>query len=381
MQFPASFHLYLDHAATTPVAPEVAQAMLACLTQTGVYGNAASQLHTFGIAAKALIDTAREQVAALIGAQVKEIIWTSGATEAINLALKGVARMYGQQRRHIITVKTEHKAVLDCCEALEKEGFHLTYLSPLPSGLISLEDLTLALSEDTLLVSIMHMNNETGVIQDIHAIADLLAPKHILFHVDAAQSIGKLPIDVSAHKIDLLSMSAHKIYGPKGVGALYVRQKPRVKLQALIHGGGHEQGMRSGTLATHQIVGMGEALRLAGQRMREDVAWLAQLRARFLNSLEVNYQLNAQGESIYPGLLNLSFENIRAKNFIEQLPELAVTTGSACFASGIEPSYVLRAMGIKSPRLEQSLRISFGRHQTLAEMDFAAQLINARLKR
>lgn len=359
--------IYLDYAATTPVDPRVAEKMQQYLTADGCFANPASLSHAYGQAAKAAIDWAREQVAALIHAEPSEIIWTSGATEAINLALKGAAQLYQRRGKHIVTVKTEHKAVLDTCQQLEKEGYTVTYLTPERNGLLDLEKLTTALKPDTILVSVMHVNNEIGVIQDISAIAKITAEREILLHVDAAQSNGKLVIDVTKTPIDLLSMNAHKVYGPKGVGALYVRKKPRIRVAPQMHGGGQEQGMRSGTLATHQIMGMAEAFRLAQIEMTADYQKNLQLRTQFLQQIAAMQSIkpNIEPSLCYPGIVNLRVP-MRAEALMQASPELAIAAGSACNAKGIEPSYVLRALGLSAEEAHCSVRFSFGRFTTLA---------------
>jgi cysteine desulfurase len=373
--------VYLDYAATTPVAAEVITKMLEYLGVESEFANPAS-VHSPGKSVHQAIATARAQVAQLINAQASEIIWTSGATEAVNLALKGAAQMYQGKGKHIVTVKTEHKAVLDTCQQLEKNGFSVTYLTPLPNGLIDIDDLTKALRADTILVSVMHVNNEIGVIQNLDAIASLTAPRGILFHVDAAQSIGKCAIDVRATPIDLMSLSAHKIYGPKGIGALYIRKKPRVRVAPLIHGGGQEQGMRSGTLPTHQIVGMGEAYRLAHTRLAADFKHNADLRERFLAGIAPvgKFSVNGASEHTYPGILNISFTGKNAHALMQTMPELALAVGSACENNSNEPSYVLRALGLAKEAAASALRFSFGRYTTSTEIDFATSLIVRRLK-
>ncbi|TAK73666.1 MAG: IscS subfamily cysteine desulfurase [Gammaproteobacteria bacterium] len=362
--------IYLDYAATTPVDPRVAKKMADCLLLEGTFGNPAS-LHVYGQEAKAQVDIARAHVAAFIGADPSEIIWTSGATESNNLALKGVAHLYQRKGKHIVTMKTEHKAVLDPCQHLEKEGYTVTYLAPEPSGLLDLDKLRAALREDTVLVSIMQVNNETGIVQDIDAIAQLTAAQHVLFHVDAAQSAGKISLDVRQTPIDLLSLSAHKVYGPKGIGALYLRKKPRVRVEPLIHGGGHEQGMRSGTLPTHQIIGMGEAFHLAQQEGQRDAEHIRRLRDHFLQGLQAikNIHVNGDINHTVPHILNVRFEGMIADAVLAQLPMMAVSTASACQGKGTESSYVLRAMGLSDEQAKSSVRFSFGRFTTLADID------------
>ncbi len=371
--------IYFDYSATTPVDPRVAEAMCSYLTlEDGRFGNAASRSPYFGWEAEKGVNEARANVAALIGADPKEIVWTSGATESDNLAIKGVAQFYAKKGKHIITAKTEHKAVLDTCRHLERDGFEITYLDPEADGLIDLDKLEAAMRDDTILVSIMHVNNEIGVIQDVAAIGELCRSRKILFHVDAAQSCGKTPIDVDAMKIDLLSMSAHKIYGPKGIGALYVRRKPRVRLEAQMHGGGHERGMRSGTLATHQIVGMGEAFRIAREEMAAENERVRMLRDRLWNGIkdiEETY-LNGDLEQRVPHNLNVSFNYVEGESLMMSLAELAVSSGSACTSASLEPSYVLRALGRPDELAHSSLRFSIGRFTTEAEIDRAIELIN-----
>ncbi len=365
--------IYFDYSATTPVDPRVAEKMCQCLTLEGNFGNAASRSHAYGWAAEKAIDEARAQVAALINADPKEIVFTSGATESDNLAIKGVANFYKKNGKHIITCKTEHKAVLDTCRHLEREGFEVTYLEPEASGLIDLKKLEAAIRKDTILVSIMHVNNEIGVIQDIKAIGEMTREHKVLFHVDAAQSAGKVPIDMEAVKVDLMSFSAHKIYGPKGIGALYVRRKPRVRLEAQMHGGGHERGMRSGTLATHQIVGMGEAFHLAKLEMAADNERVRMLRDRLLkglNNIEELY-INGDMELRIPHNLNVSFNYVEGESLIMALKDLAVSSGSACTSASLEPSYVLRALGRSDELAHSSIRFSIGRFTTEEEIDHA----------
>jgi cysteine desulfurase len=357
--------IYLDYAATTPVDPRVAAAMSNCLTLDGAFGNAASR-HAYGKAASELIDQAREQVAATINAEPSEIIFTSGATESINLAIKGAALMHQRKGKHIVTVKTEHKATLDACQYLEKEGFAVTYLTPDKNGLVDMQQLQSALRDDTMLVSIMHVNNETGVIQDIPAIGAMLEERGILLHVDAAQSIGKLNVNVQAMKAHLISLSAHKAYGPKGVGALYLRKKPRVRVQPFIHGGGQEQGMRSGTLPTHQIVGMGAAFHLAQQDIAKDAARITQYRDLFIQALAKIpcCYINAPLDDTVPHIINVRFDGMVADAILAALPDIATSTASACQGKGTEGSYVLRAMGLTDAEVKSAIRFSFGRFTT-----------------
>ena len=379
MQLP----IYLDYAATTPVDPRVAEKMMEYLTPTGKFGNPASRSHSFGWEAEAAVEEARANVAALINADPKDIVWTSGATESNNLAIKGAAHFYQKKGKHLITCKTEHKAVLDTCRQLEREGFEITYLDPEPNGLIDLNKLSDAIRKDTILVSLMHVNNEIGVIADIAAIGELTRSKGVLFHVDAAQSTGKVAIDVENIQVDLMSMSAHKTYGPKGVGALYVRRKPRVRIEPQTHGGGHERGMRSGTLATHQIVGMGEAFRLAKLEMAEEQTRLLALRNRFwdgLKDLEEIY-INGDFEHRIAGNLNISFAFVEGESLIMALKELAVSSGSACTSASLEPSYVLRAIGRPDELAHSSIRFSFGRFTTVEEIDYAIPLIRSKINK
>ena len=375
--------IYLDYSATTPADPRVAEKMMQCLTLDGIFGNPASRSHRFGWQAEEAVDEARNHIAELIGADPREIVFTSGATESNNLAIKGIAHFYRNQGKHIITCKTEHKAVLDPCRLLESEGFEVTYLDPQPNGLVSIEQIANAMRDDTLLVSIMHVNNEIGVIQDVAAIGELCRSRKIFFHVDAAQSVGKLPIDVEAMKIDLLSMSAHKIYGPKGIGALYVRRKPRVRLEAQMHGGGHERGMRSGTLPTHQIVGMGEALRIAGLEMADEARRLLALRDRLWNGLRdiEEVYLNGDLEHRVPGNLNVSFAYVEGESLMMGLKDLAVSSGSACTSASLEPSYVLRAFGLTDELAHSSIRFSIGRFTTEEEIDYTISLIKQEIGR
>ncbi len=371
--------IYLDYSATTPVDERVANAMMECLTLDGNYGNPASRSHSFGWSAEKAVEDARKHVAALINADPKEIVWTSGATESDNLAIKGAAHFYKKNGKHIITCKTEHKAVLDSCRQLEREGFEVTYLEPRSSGLIDIDDLKAAIRDDTILVSIMHVNNEIGVIQDIKAIGEITREHKIIFHVDAAQSPGKVPIDLQEMKVDLMSLCAHKVYGPKGIGALYVRRKPRVRIEAQIHGGGHERGMRSGTLPTHQIVGMGEAFRLAKEEMAADNKHILMLRNRLLNGLKdiEEIYINGDLEQRIPGNLNVSFNFIEGESLIMALKDIAVSSGSACTSASLEPSYVLRALGRNDELAHSSIRFTIGRFTTAEEIDYAVELIKS----
>jgi len=370
--------IYFDYSATTPVDPRVADKLCKCLTMEGTFGNPASRSHSFGWEAEKAVDEARAHVAALVNADPKEIVFTSGATESDNLAIKGVAYFYKKKGKHIITCKTEHKAVLDTCRILERDGYEVTYLDPEPNGLIDLDKLKAAFRDDTILVSIMHVNNEIGVIQDIKAIGEMTRERGILFHVDAAQSAGKVPIDMQDLKVDLMSFSAHKIYGPKGIGALYVRRKPRVRLEAQMHGGGHERGLRSGTLATHQIVGMGEAFRLAREEMAADNERIRMLRDRLLKGLESieEVYINGDMEQRVPHNLNISFNFVEGESLIMALKDLAVSSGSACTSASLEPSYVLRALGRSDELAHSSIRFSLGRFTTEEEIDFAIEQIS-----
>ena len=369
--------IYLDYSATTPVDPRVAKKMCECLTLDGNFGNAASRSHVYGWRAEEAIEHARRQVADLIKADPREIVWTSGATESNNLAIKGAAHFYVSKGKHIVTSKLEHKAVLDTTRQLEREGYEVTYLEPCEDGLITVDMVAAALREDTVLVSIMHVNNEIGTINDIAAIGELTRSKGVLFHVDAAQSAGKVEIDLEKIKVDLMSFSAHKAYGPKGMGALYVRRKPRVRLEAQMHGGGHERGMRSGTLATHQIVGMGEAFELARLEMAEESQRIAALNKRFYDKVRDMDELYLNGSATQrvPHNLNLSFNYVEGESLIMALKDLAVSSGSACTSASLEPSYVLRALGRNDELAHSSIRFTFGRFTTEEEVDYAAQKV------
>ncbi|WP_281169649.1 IscS subfamily cysteine desulfurase [Thiothrix lacustris] len=371
--------IYFDYAATTPVDPRVAEKMMQYLTPTGVFGNPASKSHAFGWEAEAAVEDARGHIAALINADAKEIVWTSGATESNNLAIKGAAHFNERRGKHIITCKTEHKAVLDTCRQLEREGFEVTYLDPEPNGLIDLDKLKAAMREDTTVVSIMHVNNETGVIQDIATIGEMCRANKTIFHVDAAQSAGKVPIDTEALKVDMMSFSAHKIYGPKGIGALYVRRKPRVRIEAQTHGGGHERGMRSGTLPTHQIVAMGEAFRLAKLEMNAENDRILMLRNRLYDGLKDIEEVYVNGdlEHRVAGILNISFNYVEGESLMMSLKDLAMSSGSACTSASLEPSYVLRALGRSDELAHSSLRLSMGRFSKVEEVDYAIGRIRA----
>ncbi len=375
--------IYLDYSATTPVDPRVAEKMCKYLTLDGEFGNPASRSHSFGWHAEEAVEEARAHVAALIGADPKEIVWTSGATESDNLAIKGVASFYSKKGKHIITSKTEHKAVLDTCRQLEREGYEVTYLDPEPNGLLDIEKLKAAIRPDTILVSVMHVNNEIGVIQDLAAIGKITRERGVLFHSDAAQSTGKVPIDVNAMNLDLMSMSAHKTYGPKGIGALYVRRKPRVRLEAQMHGGGHERGMRSGTLATHQCVGMGEAYRLAKAEMAAETERVRMLRDRLLNAFKDMPEVYVNGdlERRVAGNLNVSFNFVEGESLIMALKDIAVSSGSACTSASLEPSYVLRALGRNDELAHSSIRFTIGRFTTQEEIDYAAALVKEKVSK
>ncbi len=371
--------IYLDYSATTPIDERVAAKMSEFLTIEGNFGNPASRSHAFGWKAEQAVDEARAHVAALINADPREIIWTSGATESDNLAIKGAAHFYGQKGKHIITVKTEHKAVLDTCRQLEREGFEVTYLEPESNGLIDFGKLKAAITDETILISVMHVNNEIGVIQDIEAIGEIARERKIIFHVDAAQSAGKVEIDMEKLKVDLMSFSGHKIYGPKGIGALYVRRKPRVRLEAQMHGGGHERGLRSGTLATHQIVGMGEAFRIAKEEMPTEIERIRMLRDRLYDGLKdiEEVYVNGDMERRVAGLLNISFNFIEGESLIMALRDIAVSSGSACTSASLEPSYVLRALGRNDELAHSSIRFTIGRYTTVEDVDYTIELVRS----
>ncbi|BFI65623.1 cysteine desulfurase IscS [Yersinia pseudotuberculosis] len=375
--------IYLDYAATTPVDPRVAEKMMQYLTLDGIFGNPASRSHKFGWQAEEAVDIARNDVAALVGADPREIVFTSGATESDNLAIKGAANFYQKKGKHIITCKTEHKAVLDSCRQLEREGLEVTYLAPQPNGIIDLKQLEATMREDTILVSIMHVNNEIGVVQDIAEIGEMCRSRGIIFHVDATQSVGKLPVDLSKLKVDLMSFSAHKVYGPMGIGALFVRRKPRIRIEAQQHGGGHERGMRSGTLPVHQIVGMGEAYRIAKEEMESEAARLRSLRLRLWNGIKdiEEVYLNGSLENGAPGILNVSFNYVEGESLIMALKDLAVSSGSACTSASLEPSYVLRALGMNDELAHSSIRFSLGRFTTEEEIDYAIALVHKSIGR
>ena len=375
--------IYLDYSSTTPVDPRVAEKMMQFLTLDGEFGNPASRSHRFGWQAEEAVDIAREQVADLINADPREIVFTSGATESDNLAIKGAAHFYGKKGKHIITAKTEHKAVLDTCRQLEREGYEVTYLDPQTDGIVTPAQLKEALREDTILVSLMHVNNEIGVIQDIAAFAELCRANKTILHVDAAQSAGKVAIDVQTMKVDLISFSAHKVYGPKGIGALYVRRKPRIRLEAQMHGGGHERGMRSGTLATHQIVAMGEAFRIAKEEMAAENERLLALRTRLLEGVSDMEEVYVNGslEHRVAGNLNISFNYVEGESLVMALKDLAVSSGSACTSASLEPSYVLRALGRDDELAHSSIRFSIGRFTTSEEIDYAIKIIHENIGR
>jgi cysteine desulfurase len=379
MQLP----IYLDYSATTPVDPRVAEKMCACLTLDGTFGNPASRSHRYGWEAEQLIDEARANVAALVNANPKEIVWTSGATESNNLAIKGAAHFYQKKGKHLITLKTEHKAVLDTCRQLEREGFEVTYLDVQENGLLDLDVFRAALREDTILASVMHVNNEIGVVQDIAAIGEICREHKVIFHVDAAQSPGKVEIDLAAMKVDLMSFSAHKIYGPKGIGALYVRRKPRIRIEAQMHGGGHERGMRSGTLATHQIVGMGEAFRLAREEMAEESLRIKKLRDRLYDGLKDMEEVYVNGdlEQRIAGNLNISFNFVEGESLMMALKDMAVSSGSACTSASLEPSYVLRALGREDELAHSSIRFTLGRFTTEEEVDHVLGQVREQVER
>jgi cysteine desulfurase len=371
--------IYLDYSATTPVDPRVAEKMIPWLTQN--FGNPASRSHAFGWDAEAAVEQARAEVAALVGCDPKEIVWTSGATESINLALKGAAHFYKDKGRHVVTVKTEHKATLDTVRELEREGFEATYLDVRPDGLLDLDMVERTLRPGTILVSVMLVNNEIGVIQDVAAIGEMCRKRGIVFHVDAAQATGKVPIDLGRLKVDLMSFSAHKTYGPKGVGALYVRRKPRVRIEAQMHGGGHERGMRSGTLPTHQIVGMGESFRLARLEMAQENERIRGLRDRLwqgLSKIEEVY-VNGDMERRVPHNLNVSFNFVEGESLIMAIKDVAVSSGSACTSASLEPSYVLRALGRSDELAHSSIRFTVGRFTTAEEIDYAVDLLQRKI--
>jgi len=373
--------IYLDYSATTPVDPRVAAKMIPYLTEH--FGNPASRSHAYGWETEKAVEEAREHVAALINADPKEIVWTSGATEGNNLAIKGAAQFYKGKGKHIITQKTEHKAVLDTCRELERQGFEVTYLDPETNGIIDLEKFKAAIRPDTIVVSIMYVNNEIGVIQPVAEIAEICRAKGIIFHCDAVQAAGKLEIDIQKLKADLLTITAHKMYGPKGIGALYIRRKPRVRIEAQIHGGGHERGMRSGTLPTHQIVGFGEAARLAKLEMATDNERIRSLRDRLLNGIKELEEVYVNGdlERRIPGNLNVSFNFVEGESLIMAIKDIAVSSGSACTSASLEPSYVLRALGRSDELAHSSIRFTLGKYTTAEEIDFAIDLLKRKVNK
>jgi cysteine desulfurase len=375
--------IYLDYSATTPIDKRVADKMAEYLTIEGEFGNPASRSHAFGWSAEEAVEEARRNVAELINADPREIVWTSGATESDNLAIKGAAHFYRKKGNHLITMKTEHKAVLDTCRQLEREGFEVSYLDPEENGLLDLDKLKAAITDQTIVISVMHVNNEIGVIQDIGAIGEIARENKIIFHVDAAQSAGKVDIDLERMKVDLMSFCAHKIYGPKGIGALYVRRKPRVRIEAQMHGGGHERGMRSGTLATHQIVGMGESFRIAKQEMATENDRIRMLRDRLYDGLKDMEEVYVNGdlEHRIAGNLNISFNFVEGESLIMALRDLAVSSGSACTSASLEPSYVLRALGRNDELAHSSIRFTIGRFTTVEEIDYTIELVRAAVEK
>jgi cysteine desulfurase len=373
--------IYLDYAATTPVDPRVAAKMIPWLTEQ--FGNPASRSHSFGWAAEEAVEHAREQVAQLVNADSKEIVWTSGATEAINLALKGAAHFYKDKGKHLVSVMTEHKATLDTLRDLEREGFEVTYLAPLANGLLDIDLFRAAIRPDTIVASVMFVNNEIGVIQDVAALGEICRERGVIFHVDAAQATGKVDIDLKKLKVDLMSFSAHKTYGPKGIGALYVRRKPRVRLEAQMHGGGHERGMRSGTLATHQIVGMGEAFHIAREEMAIENVRIRRLRDRLLAGLSDIEAVHVNGDMVHrvANNLNISFNYVEGESLLMAIKDLAVSSGSACTSASLEPSYVLKALGLPDELAHSSIRFSIGRFTTEAEVDYTIALLHEKIQK
>ncbi len=376
---PKHFPVYMDYSATTPIDPRVVDKMLPYLREQ--FGNAASRSHAYGWAAEEAVEWARSEVALLVHADPREIVWTSGATESINLALKGAAHFYKDKGKHIVTVKTEHKATLDTCRELEREGYEVTYLDVLPNGMIDIEQLEKAMTPGTIIVSVMFVNNEIGVVQDIPKIGDLCRSRGVIFHVDAAQATGKVEIDLEKLKVDLMSFSAHKTYGPKGIGALFVRRKPRIRIEAQIHGGGHERGMRSGTLAVHQIVGMGEAFRIARIEMAEENKRIRALRDRLLAGLKDIEEVYVNGDMDHrvPHNLNISFNYVEGESMLMALKDLAISSGSACTSASLEPSYVLRALGRNDELAHSSIRFTLGRFTTEEEVDFTIKLVKEKI--
>jgi cysteine desulfurase len=375
------FPVYMDYSSTTPIDPRVVDKMLPYLREQ--FGNPASRSHAFGWEAEEAVEVARAEVASLVGADPREIVWTSGATESINLAIKGAAHFYKDKGKHIITPKTEHKATLDAVRELERQGFEATYLDVQPNGLIDFDHLLAAIRPDTILISVMYVNNEIGVVQDIEKIGEMCREKGIVFHVDSAQATGKIDINLANLKVDLMSFSAHKTYGPKGIGALFVRRKPRIRIEAQMHGGGHERGMRSGTLATHQIVGMGEAFRLAREEMVTESARIRMLRDRLwtgLSTLEEVY-LNGDMDSRVPHNLNISFNYVEGESMLMALKDVAISSGSACTSASLEPSFVLRALGRNDELAHSSIRFSVGRFTTIEEVDFTIELVKEKISK
>ena len=378
-----SHPIYLDYSATTPIDERVVAEMIKYMGPESTYGNPASRSHSYGWSAEAATEEARQHVADLVGCDAKEIIFTSGATESDNLAIKGIAHFNQKKGKHIVTCKTEHKAVLDSCRQLEREGYEVTYLDPQANGLINLDDLKAALRDDTTLVSIMHVNNEIGVIQDIEAIGNLCRERNITFHVDGAQSAGKVPINLAELPVDLMSFSAHKIYGPKGIGALYVQRKPRIRIEAQMHGGGHERGMRSGTLATHQIVGMGKAFEIAQQEMATENERLLNLRNKLYDGLKDMEEVYVNGdiEQRIAGNINISFNYVEGESLLMALKDLAISSGSACTSASLEPSYVLRALGRNDELAHSSIRFTLGRYTTSADIDTTIKYVRSAVEK
>ena len=373
--------IYLDYSATTPIDPRVAEKMIPYITEH--FGNPASRSHSFGWTAEKAVEEAREEVAKLVNADPREIVWTSGATESNNLAIKGASHFYSTKGKHVLTIATEHKAVIDAVRELEREGFTATYLEPEPNGLVDLEKFKKAIRPDTVLASVMIVNNEIGVIQDIEALGNICRNEKVIFHVDAAQATGKVEIDLEKLPVDLMSFSAHKTYGPKGIGALYVRRKPRIRIEAQMHGGGHERGMRSGTLATHQIVGMGEAFRIARLEMKSENERIKKLRDKLLQGLQSIEEVYVNGDLTHriPHNLNISFNYVEGESLIMAVKDIAVSSGSACTSASLEPSYVLRALGRSDELAHSSIRFSIGRFTTEADVDFTIQLLKDKIQK
>ena len=373
--------IYLDYSATTPIDPRVAEKMIPYITEH--FGNPASRSHSFGWTAEKAVEEAREEVAKLVNADPREIVWTSGATESNNLAIKGASHFYSTKGKHVLTIATEHKAVIDAVRELEREGFTATYLEPEPNGLVDLEKFKKAIRPDTVLASVMLVNNEIGVIQDIEALGNICREEKVIFHVDAAQATGKVDIDLEKLPVDLMSFSAHKTYGPKGIGALYVRRKPRIRIEAQMHGGGHERGMRSGTLATHQIVGMGEAFRIARLEMKLENERIRKLRDKLLQGLQSIEEVYVNGDLTHriPHNLNISFNYVEGESLIMAVKDIAVSSGSACTSASLEPSYVLRALGRSDELAHSSIRFSIGRFTTEADVDFTIQLLKDKIQK